>query len=146
MRTRPRLSVLLFALVSLAGSSLVGACSNQGEGEPCSPYSDDCQSDLECTLVSGNNNGYRCCPIPPAQPSVNNICAPNNTGVNNSNPPPSEAGTDAGVDGDADASVSVPEASVEAAVEASSDATAEEGGGDGGTDSASPDAADGASE
>jgi hypothetical protein len=118
-----RLSLLLFAFVSLAGSSLVGACSDQGEGEPCSPYSDDCQSDLTCTLVSGSNNGYRCCPIPPAQPSANNICSPNNPGVNGSNPPPSEDGSALGSDAEAaEAEAGTDSASAEASVDAAVDA------------------------
>ncbi len=140
-----RLSLVLFAFVSLAGSSLVGACSDQGEGEPCSPYSDDCQSNLTCMVVSGSNNGYRCCPIPPAQPSANNICSPNNPGVNGSNPQPSDAGATPGSDAEAGPaateagtdSASV-EASVDAAVDAP-DASAVEAGETG-------DAADGATE
>jgi hypothetical protein len=90
MPMRSRFSVALFALFAAAGSALAGACSNQGEGEPCNPYSSDCQSQYECIVIA--NNGYRCCPIPPAQPEWNSICVPSNTGVNDADILPLDAG------------------------------------------------------
>jgi hypothetical protein len=153
MRTRSRLSFALFAVLSLAGSGLVGACSDQGEGEPCSPFSTDCQSNLQCTLVAGNEIGYRCCPIPPAQPSANNICSPNNPGVGN---PPPDGGP--GGEGDAEGapedtgagegSSPAPDAA-EAAVDAASDALGDapnEGAAEAAIESGPADAADGATE
>src|SRR5258708_5162244 len=91
MRSR-LFSVVVFASLSLAGSGLVGACTNQGEGEVCSPNANDCQSQYECIVVA--NNGYRCCPIPPAQPDANNVCAPNNPGVSGGNVPPEGGAAD----------------------------------------------------
>jgi hypothetical protein len=118
MRTRPRLSLALLALhlfAGVAGAGLVGACSNQGEGEVCNQAADDCQSQYQCVPVTGN--GYRCCPIPPAQPSANSICAPNNPGVNDANVPPSEDGPTADTDGETEAA-----STVDAAGEGSSSA------------------------
>jgi hypothetical protein len=142
MPTRSRLPLALFALLSLAGSGLVGACSDQGEGEPCSPYSTDCQSNLECILVAGDNVGYRCCPIPPAEPTANNICLPNNPGVNGGNPPPSDAAStttseDATTSDSASDTGLASDAPVEASVEGDAPTSdAGEAGGEAGTDAA----------
>lgn len=122
MPMRSRFSFALFAALTAAGAGLVGACSNQGEGEPCNPNSDDCQSQYQCIPVA--NNGNRCCPILPAQPAPNSICAPNNTGVNNSNvlPEGGEGGGESGAD--ASAPDSTPAAETGSPLEASTDAPA----------------------
>jgi len=153
MRTRRHLSLrslVLLAFLSVAGSGLVGACSDQGEGEPCSPLStDDCQSNLTCTPVP--NNGYRCCPTS-GQPSANNICSPNNPGVNGSNPPPSDAGSSPGEDAEAGAAAveaGPDSAAAEASIDAPADAAdASTGGGDGpaAAEAGPSDAGDAASE
>jgi hypothetical protein len=61
---RFRFAVLL--LPAALAASIVGACSNQGEGGVCDVRAsnngnDDCQSGLVCTPITGVN-GARCCP------------------------------------------------------------------------------------
>jgi len=61
---RFRFAVLLSALVA---ASVVGACSNEGEGQICDHRAgnngnDDCQNGLICTQNLPGVNGDRCCP------------------------------------------------------------------------------------
>src|SRR5271165_4004475 len=106
---RPRLPFALFALLSLAAAGMVGACSNQSEGEPCNVNSDDCASNLAC-VQTPNSNGYRCCP---ATNPTTVVCALNNSGVSGGNPAPADGGAsgetgstspDSGPDSEADSS------------------------------------------
>jgi hypothetical protein len=134
---KPRLSFALFAVLSIAACGMIGACSNQSEGEPCNVNSDDCSNNLQC-IQTPSNNGYRCCPVPPATPTTV-ICALNNSNVVGNNPTPTEGGT-----ADAEAGAASPDA---AGTEASpADEGAPESSTEAAIDSGSPDSTDGASE
>jgi hypothetical protein len=139
-------SFVVFASLALAGAAFTGACSQQSEGEPCNPNADDCASNLTCTQVAVSNDGYRCCPSSnPTTP----VCSQNNTGVNNSNPPPSSDASTTPTDGEAgstspDSSAAETSSSTEAGRDAPGDAPSTgNDGGDASSIEASPDASSG---
>jgi hypothetical protein len=83
MRAPSLPALLLLAFVGAVTASV--ACSNQGEGEFCSPSNgnNDCQGGLQCQAAPGlpaTVNRDRCCPIPPAQPTTA-ACSLNTTTV-----------------------------------------------------------------
>lgn len=127
MHTRPPFAFV--AALTLTALTTVGACSNQGEGQVCDASSDDCQSGQQC-LPQGAL-GYRCCPVPPAQPTTQ-ICSPNHPGVSDANAPPVEGGadgggSDAGPDTSSPPDQGAPEASPDAPGESSSATDAADG-------------------
>lgn len=82
---------LLFSLLAmpvLAAGILIVACSDEGEGQPCSLLngSNDCQANLTCQTVV-NAQGARCCPMDLSQ-STTPECSLPNGGVDASSAPP----------------------------------------------------------
>jgi hypothetical protein len=65
-----RLRLVFFAPLAAMAIPFFGACSNEGEGQPCDPLaggnpagSNDCSSPLQCTLPPNPAiTGHRCCP------------------------------------------------------------------------------------
>jgi len=90
-RLAPLLSVpLLAALVTVA------ACSNEAEGEPCSPDNgnDDCQDGLACIPprnAHATNAADVCCPPDPTQATTSECMA--NGSVDGGNPAPPDGST-----------------------------------------------------
>lgn len=84
---RFRFAVLLSAAFA---ASVIGACSNQGEGQICDHRAgnngnDDCQNGLVCVAVNGIN-GYRCCPPPGGAPPTAPECVTNTTAIADASP------------------------------------------------------------
>jgi hypothetical protein len=69
-------------LVALFVAIAVGACSNEGEGQPCSTDNgnNDCDDNLECVPPPSGQSVTDapevCCPVPPAQPTTPECSAP----------------------------------------------------------------------
>jgi hypothetical protein len=89
---RPVLFSLL-AVPVLAAGIVFSACSDEGEGQPCSLQngSNDCQSNLTCQTVP-NANGPRCCPTDLSQATTPECSLPN--GGVDASPAPPDVSTD----------------------------------------------------
>ncbi len=95
MRLRLASSVAVSCLVALA--VVVSACSNEGEGEPCSQQNgnNDCNDGLVCVPPvnpRATNAPSVCCPAPPAQ-GTQPACIEPGTGVDGSTSAPPDAST-----------------------------------------------------
>ncbi|HEY8088394.1 MAG TPA: hypothetical protein VIF09_11130, partial [Polyangiaceae bacterium] len=125
-------ALVLPVLAALAFAS----CSNEGEGQPCSPQAgnsgnDDCQSGLICTVVTA---GTRCCPQDRTTAKTSECALSSTAGGDASPAPPVDGST-----------------SETSSAEGSTDGTAQEsaakeGGAEGGSEAASSEggASDGA--
>jgi hypothetical protein len=136
---RPTLFALL-AVPAIAAGVLIAACSDEGEGEPCSLLngSNDCQANLICEKPPGNSNSPAVCCPPDLSQATTPECSLPSGGVDASPAPPdvrtSETSTQ---DSPGEAQAEGGEAAADAPVEGASDAPTEsavEAGGD-----ASPD-------
>jgi hypothetical protein len=97
MRIRSPLLIVPVALLVVAG-----ACSNQGEGQPCdhdaggdSAGTDDCESPLICVIgpnPADGTNSYRCCP-PDLSQATTLECMVASAGIDASPLPPTDAAT-----------------------------------------------------
>ena len=117
---------LLFSLLAvpvLAAGIFVVACSDEGEGQPCSLAngSNDCQANLICMAPPGRSNSPAvCCPQNPAQATTPECALPGGIIDASSAPPdarttetsthdsPAEAEGEAGADGSADGAGDAP--------------------------------------
>jgi hypothetical protein len=50
-----------FATLGLALAALLGACTLEGQGAPCSTQGNDCESPLTCLPIPGSTNLGTCC-------------------------------------------------------------------------------------
>lgn len=119
---RSRKRVLGAASVVSLLLALIGACSDNGEGERCESANGnaDCQSGLVCTKASQLAPEFatsdRCCPADRATATAPSCKDPSGSSLVDAAPPPDtgpvpEASTEAGVDAEApDADAEVPDA------------------------------------
>jgi hypothetical protein len=121
-RMRKRFASLLLPVVAALLFVSFGACSNEGEGQPCDTNAgnggnDDCQSPLVCTTGLNNATDPRCCPQDRANATTPE-CSLSSANFDGASPAPPDAST---------ADTSSPEAaSTETGTsEASTDAPAE---------------------
>lgn len=136
---RPTLFSLL-AVPVLAAGVLIAACSDEGEGQPCSLLngSNDCQSNLICEKPPGQSNSPAvCCPMDLSQATTPECSLP--SGVVDASPAPPDVRTTetSSQDSPGEAQGEAGEASADAPAEGASDAPAEsaaEGGGDAAAD------------
>ena len=119
-------SSLFLALVVAASA---GACSNEGEGQPCSTLNgnNDCDDGLQCVAPPGGMNATNapevCCPVPPAQPTTPECSTPSFTLGDSSTAAP-----DGHADGASDASSDVSsDTASEGAADAASDGSSSDG-------------------
>jgi hypothetical protein len=106
-----RLRLVFFAPLAAIAIPFFGACSNEGEGQPCDGNAggtpagtNDCSSPLQC-VPSPNPaiTGRRCCPVDPSQATTIECSAV--TTALDASPAPSDASTateaasEAGADG-----------------------------------------------
>lgn len=137
---RPTLFALL-AVPVLAAGVVIAACSDEGEGQPCSLQngSNDCQSNLICEKPPGQSDSPAvCCPMDPSQATTPECSLPV-TGVDASPAPPDGRTVETSTQ-DSPAEGAQGDASGDAPAEGAADAPAESAS-DGGPDSATGDSA-----
>lgn len=133
---RPLLFSLLVVPAFVAGL-VVAACSDEGEGQPCSHQNgdNDCQSNLTCQDIVGVQ-GPRCCP-PQRSQATTPECALPSGGVDASPAPPDvKTGETSTQDSPSEAQgeAAASDAPAEGSSDAPAESAAEGGGGDASAD------------
>lgn len=122
---RPTLFALL-AVPVLAAGVVITACSDEGEGQPCSLLngSNDCQSNLICEKPPGNSNSSAVCCPPDLSQATTPECSLPSGGVDAS-PAPPDARTKEASTQDSTTEAAGGDAAADAPAEGASDAPAE---------------------
>jgi len=119
---RPRFASLLLPLVAGLLFVSFGACTNEGEGQPCDTNAgnggnDDCQSPLVCTTGLTNATDPRCCP-PNRADAKTPECSLSGANFDGASPAPPDASSPEATSSEAAASEASTDAPAEGAAEA----------------------------